>query len=335
MNRSLFLSRHAAIFVAVVGSFVAYVVLTGHELGRVTGKPLFQVVSGWATLAMMLAVMGYVLRKYSHKGRYSPEFRMKVDLATLERGDAAIAALRTRTAAMSKRDIEREAKRLLKETGVWKVNRVRVEKAPLGTGWNVQIVPREPLGRVAKWMHAHIYYGLSFATILWLHAGNPFGSSMGSLLAGLGYVTFISGVVGVFLWSTGPSRLTKAEFDLSVEEAFGLRETLEGKRITALKEFEGGDPGVRAGLQKVVDAKKGARGVAERTLGDLRARAPDRADEIRDAVTLILLEHRVRDELTKLLRVRMSFMSWRLLHVPVAAVLCGIVALHVLSVWRY
>ena len=75
--------------------------------------------------------------------------------------------------------------------------------------------------------------------------------------------------------------------------------------------------------------------VANSTLRTLSAQHPDRADELRDLMSLVFQEQAIRRELKKLRRVRMSFMSWKLVHVPIAIVLSGLVVVHVLSVWKY
>jgi hypothetical protein len=229
--------------------------------------------------------------------------------------------------------IEREARSILADEGCSKVNRAVVEAGRPGDApWTIRIVPTEPLGRVAKWMHVHLFYGLAFAALLGMHSGNPFGSGMGMLLAGLGYLVFATGLVGIVLWALGPRWLTRRERDLSIEEAFSLSESLERKRKAALKEL---DEQSRSDFQEVILSRGRNAMLAEQNLGRLIRRLPDSSSEYRDLMALVIQEQVVKTELGALRRVRMSFMAWKLVHIPAAVILIGLVVVHVVSVWKY
>ncbi len=97
MNRTLFQSKHMLLAIFLVLAFVGLYASMGASLGRGPGSArILLLATGWTSLLLMLVVMGYVLRKYAHRGRYSPEFRRKVDYANLERADNRIRRLRQR-----------------------------------------------------------------------------------------------------------------------------------------------------------------------------------------------------------------------------------------------
>ena len=57
-----------------------------------------------------------------------------------------------------------------------------VEGTEAGLPFDVEVENREPLGRVATWLHAHLYYGLAAGVLVWLHGGGSFESPMGATL---------------------------------------------------------------------------------------------------------------------------------------------------------
>ena len=70
-------------------------------------------------------------------------------------------------------------------------------------------------------------------------------------------------------------------------------------------------------------------------LQELTRLAPERKAEIQDVVALLAQERAVTNELRALQRVRASFMAWKLIHIPAALLLTGLVVVHVVSIWRY
>jgi len=337
MNATLFRSRHALVAVGLVTLFIAFAVAGGAPLGRAPGHDRWYLITtGWVTLAAMVIVMAYVLRKYAHRGGYSPEFRMRVDHADIERADARIQQLRQRISAgshASKKVVQAEADMILREEGVHKVNRALVTAGQSsGERFVVDVVPTEPLGRVAKWMHVHAYYGAAFGALLVLHSGVTPGSGFGWALAGLGYAVLLTGLVGIVLWAYGPSWLTARERDLSIEEANALSASLRRKRIAAIEALE---PPLRGPVEQLASAKQLEPGTVQPVLQQLARSAPDRADELQDLMALLAQERAVVGELRELRRVRASFMAWRYVHIPAAILLCAAVLVHILSVLRY
>lgn len=339
-NTTLFRSLHAAIALAVAASAVGVMLWKGALPGRGEGSDrFFLLMSGWVALGLFLVVMGYVLRKYAHKRGYSPEFRMRVPIEALERVERRLDGLRAKVLARTLTDrseVEAEARRVLEEEKVTRVLRIEVVE---GGGSGPPLVVRaqwtEPLGRVARWLHAHLYYGLAALVLVALHGGIDFVSPIGWLLALGTLVVILSGLWGIAAWAKGPTWLTKKERELgiSIEMAHGLAQSLERSRAAAL---ERADEGARAILLDVSRAGRDQASRAQLALEELeKGRDAEAVATIRDALVVIAQERRVKERLRELVSVRRRFMGWRIVHVPVAWFLSGIVLLHLLAVWRY
>lgn len=301
MNGALFRSRHVAIGSALALGLVVWAIIdrNGDVLG---GQPTrtFRFASGWAALVFMGIVMLYVLRKYAHRGGYSPEFLVRTDFAKIEvatRGLQRLEADRQGASAKELGRVRKEAAKIVRAAGGHRVMAARVEHDEAGA-LRVRIVPTEPLGRMARWMGAHVGYGVAFAGAVLVHAGVTSDSGLGGWLLGTSFVCVVTGILGSFLWAIGPRWLTEAERDLTIEEAYALDESLARKLRAAKKETDG----------PVSDA-------------DLRALTQQRA--------------LVKTELAALRRVRWKIMGWKLIHVPTALVLTALVALHVFVVLSY
>ena len=336
MNTSLFRSRHAFVAAALVLGLLLLAFGLGTPFGRSPrSERSFLLLTGIVALALLAVVFAYVLRKYAHRGGYSPEFRLRVDYAALERAEQRIRGLRQRVNAGhlgSARDIVAEGRSILRREGVHRVCDLEVEPGTAATDpFVLRVVPTEPLGRVARWMHAHAYYGAAFGLLVLMHGGFVPRSGFGWMLALSSYTVTATGLVGIVLWATGPRRLTKRERDLTLEEARALSRSLRAKRDAALEEFE---PEVRSGLSRLLEVPATPARVRE-ILALQVERFPDRRRELESWTALASQEATVRAEWNALRRVHGSFTSWKFLHVPSALFLAVLLLVHLLSVWRY
>lgn len=335
MNASLLRSWHA---VPALG--VALALLLWASIGAndgpfgLAGNRALQTTSGWIALALLAIAFGYVLRKYAHKRRYSPEFALRREFEAIERANERVIELlpRIKSGALAgKRDVQRAANRILREEGVHRVNRAIVTPGVAGgPRWQVRIAPTEPLGRTARWMHAHLYYGGAFGLVVAVHARDGVDSFIGAGLALAAALVWLTGAWGLYFWLFGPTLLTRAERDLSIEESYSLSESLERKLSSALAEV---DAERRAVLERFAAAHD-PRG-ADAALTALDQLAPGDAARHRDLVTLVVQRGRVADEYRRLARVRSRIMSWKLVHVPAAVALAAFALLHAAIVLRY
>jgi hypothetical protein len=337
MNLSLFRSKHGPLAIVLVLAFAGFSIAASAPWGRqVSHHRGFLLATGWAALLSMVVVMAYVLRKYAHRGGYSPEFRRKVDYASLEGAENRIKRLRQQInagALPTAKEIESEAARILREEGVHKVNRALVKPGPPGGDpWIVRIVPTEPLGRVARWMHVHSAYGTAFGFFAIMHGGLSPQSPFGWTLLGLGLFVFVTGIIGIALWAVGPRWLTRREKDLSIEEATAFHASLGRKRSAALDSL---DAPVAHRMRSLQGKRPRSAEETETLIRELSEDAPDQVATLQDLAALIAQERVLASEVKGLRRVRATFTAWKLVHIPVAVVLVGLVAVHVVSIWKY
>ena len=334
MNRSLLSSVHGAIAGLVVAALCVAPLLLGVAIGRAPqGSRGYLLWSGWIALAFFLAAYAYVLRKYAHKLGYSPEFARQVPRTAMEVAEQRLGALRDRIAARTLTDraqILQQARAVLQETGCQRV--LRVALATDAAGGAILVAKRtEPLGRTARWMHAHVYYGLGAGVLTLVHGGGRFESPMGIALNGLTSIVVVTGVIGLFFWMWGPAWLSREERDLSIEEAFVLDRHYSRRLNEELQKLSTADAAVTARLT--------ARAAPPSDLASRLAAAlgggPEADRRAQDLLTLSGQRRRVRAELARLQRTKFAMNAWRLVHIPASIVLLGVIVAHVVSIWLY
>lgn len=309
MNLGLYRSRVAvaALLVAVV--FLGWRFLIGTEFGsrdRTNGALLLW--SGWLAVVCYAALALYAVRRAAHRLRLSPEFAWRAQLPALERAQSALTELQNRIVRQElsgRAAIRREAQGILSRCGVQRVLAVTIEPHPAAVGLSRLVVgPREPLGRLAAWLQAHIWLGIAAALLVWFHGGLRSASTMGLLLNVFSYAVISSGVIGAALWTFGPTWLTRQERELTVEKVHALRQHYPRK------------------IEAVVTALRSA---DEATAVSLR----------RDLATLTGQHELVLREARRLGVLREAMRVWRLVHVPCSILLLALVCIHVLAVWHY
>lgn len=329
MNTQLFKSRHAYVAGSLVLAFAAWSFMTGDWESERT----FRLGSGWMALVLFFLVLAYVLRKNVHKAGISPEFAMRVPLEKLEAAESRLSELRVSIAngkITDSREIMERGKAMLKREGVHRV--IKLQLLENAAGQKVlRAVPTDPLGRMARWMHAHLYYGLAAGLLVLLHSGGVPHSGLGYALSGLTLVVVLSGVGGIFLWAVMPKVLTKAERDLSIEKAHALLDSLDRKIELA---YESVDESTRAVCQ---DADKGGENFTQRIEAARKASPEDQEARRRaeDLMALLGQRRQVRGEWKTLMRIKQKMHIWRVVHLPAAVLLSVVILVHVVSVLWY
>ncbi len=258
MNLSLFKSIHGIMALVICIGCVAWLMIIGAEIGTRAGSdPGYVLWSGWIAAGLMLVAMLYCGRKYMHKLKYSPELKLKVPVASLEAADAGLNEIRRRIVRgdySSMAEVKQAAHRVIQEEGVSKVIAVHVRQGNDAEGepsFVIDVRPPEKYGRMTKWLHAHIYYGLASGVLVWLHGGFAMTHPMGIALNVLTIVVLVTGVIGLFLFAVGPSWLTRHEQDLNFEENFVLDASLRDKiraHLAELKKALSGETEIVAAL---------------------------------------------------------------------------------------
>lgn len=362
MNLAFLKSPHALVALASVGIFVGWHLLAPRAFGdRGDDNVVFLLATGWVAVAAYVVLALYAARRAAHRLRLSPEFGWQAQLPQLERAQSDLSELQNRVARReltAKAAVRRSAREILERHGVRRVLHVAVRPDRRGIGLlRVDVEPRNALGRLAAWLSAHVWYGVAAACIVWFHGGGRCGTTMGLWLNALSYFVIGSGVIGAFFWAFGPTWLTRAERELSIEKAFALREHFD-RKLRAAESAQQSLPSRRAEAEAAVAAAE--RELAEREAaaaasGDKQAKKAqkDAEKDLKKAsgeLTTLDKEqqslpgdldvlrgqrNRVAGELRRLERYRLLLRGWRLLHVPASVLLLALVAVHVVSIWYY
>lgn len=337
MNRTLLLSVHGLIAAVFVAAIVAFAFVARALPPIPAGGRTFLVGSGWLALALFAAAYAYVLRKYAHKLGYSPEFRLKMPRAAVERAEGRIEEIRYAMALGTLKghvEILEKARRVLREEKCERILRASIDTRG---GQTALVISRtEPLARVARWMHAHVYYGFAAGIVALVHGGARFHSPMSIALDGLTVLVVVTGLAGLVFWLFGPSWLTRLEHDLTSEEVFVLARHYE-RRVAEVLAGVGAQDRALATLLR--DAPPGETAALTTrlaiALGPISAPDDDVEARARDILTLCGQRLRLRAELARLSRARFTMNAWRLVHIPASIVLLAAILVHVVSVWWY
>ncbi len=309
MNFGLYRSWVAFVALAIAASFLGWQFAVGEPFGsRNDANTTLLLTAGWLAVVAYVVLALYAVRRAAHRLRLSPEFAWKAQLPQLERAQSALTELQNRILRQEiagKVAIRREAQTILRKFGVQRVLAVAIEPHPAAVGMaRLAVGPRQPLGRLAVWLQAHIWLGIAAALLVWFHGGLRTASTMGLLLNGLSYTVISTGLVGAVLWTFGPTWLTRAERELTVEKVHALQQYYPRKVQAVAEAIRSADEATAAGLR-------------------------------RDLATLTGQQELVQREARRLAVWRESMRFWRLLHVPCSILLLALVSVHVLAIWYY
>lgn len=310
MNGGIWRSWFAAPAIGAAVVLLAWHWLGDHAFGsRDSRDGAFLLSTGWLAVACFLALALYAARRAAHRLRLSPEFTWKAALPALERAHSDLGELQNRIVRRElggRAAAVAEARSILHRHGVQRVLRVAIEPDAAAIGLlRVRVEPKQPIGPLAAWLQAHVWLGLLAALLVLCHGGLRTGSTMGLLLNTLSFAVIATGALGGLLWTFGPTWLTRAEREMSIEKAFALRDHYARKVAEAAKELR----------ESTTTAASSA----------LRA----------DLSVLTGQQELALAELRRLSLFRELLRAWRLVHVPCSILLLALVCVHVLGVLRY
>lgn len=363
MNLGFFRSWHALVAIVAVAAFIGWHFAAPMPFGdRADDNVLFLLTTGWVAVVAYLVLALYAARRAAHRLRLSPEFGWAAKLPQLEQAQTQLTELQNRVSRREiagKSTVKKAAQGILAATGVQRVLAIEVQSDSRAIGLlRIDVQPRNALGRLASWLSAHVWYGIAAALIVWMHGGGRCGSTMGLLLNALSYFVIGSGLLGAIFWAFGPTWLTRAERELSIEKAFALRDHFQRKvlaaqtaqnsapdrRQTAMAEVGELEKRVATAKQAAAassDDKKLKKAVKDADKDRKKAEAAVKAidKEVASLPTELAIlkgqSDRVRKEATRLNRYRTLLRGWRILHVPCSVLLLALVAVHVISIYYY
>jgi hypothetical protein len=295
--------------------------------------------SGNVVLALFLATMAFVLRKWSIKLSYFRDFGR----APAERADACWAAVQELNAKIRKgafasdAEIRAAADATLARFGVGKIQRAElrsIEVAGRRVAF-VQLVKREPFGRLEPWLEMHMGVGVVACVAVLLHADFALRHPIGWALFALSMIVLVTGLVGAALYRVVPEKLAKADAGIPYEEAGVARENyqrcLEGVIATL-------DEKVRPEFAPLLAPAATQEQFAERAASVLRnvtASHPAVAEVARDLVVMAGSRDHLLWSTAQARRYDFWLRLWRWVHAPVSALLFFVIALHVWVVLWY
>ncbi|MAG57037.1 MAG: hypothetical protein CMJ83_12145 [Planctomycetes bacterium] len=336
MNLTLFQSRWALFGFLVSGGFIGWMYAIEAVPGAREGSDVdVLLASGWTTFGFMILVCVYSLRKFVHRLGISPEFKMKVPIEDLEEAEQRMNEVRQQIllgVLANSGEIRAAAQKILDALGVNKVCRAVVDESTgPGPRFDIRVEPTMPLGRMARWLHFHVYVGLASGVLLWVHGGLSMESPMGTILNGLSVIVIVTGVVGTLLFAVGPRWMTRAEKDMNYEEAFVLDRSLADKIRGAYKALS---------PEQIQHFRSAGRtvstAVVERTaLMQIVETEPGSRKELEDIMVLVSQRKRIHGDLRSAARIKFIINIWRAVHVPGSIVLLGFSMVHVFSVLWY
>jgi len=301
--------------------------------------------SGNAVLVLFVATMAFVARKWSVKLAFFRDFGR----APAERADACWAAVQELNAKIKQgafagdAEIRAAADATLAKFGVEKIQRAELRAIDVGGRrvQFVQLVKKEPFGRLEPWLEMHMGVGVAACAAVLLHADFALRHPIGWGLFALSMIVLATGLAGAALYRVVPERLAKVDAGIPYEEAGVAREScqtcLEGM-IAAL------DEPTRATFAPLLVPASSPQALAARSTSVLAAAAqnsastPDRekaAALARDLVVLAATRDTLHFSTAAARRCDFWLRLWRWIHAPISVALFFLIALHVWVVLWY
>jgi hypothetical protein len=307
--------------------------------GSPSAERTWQLWSGNVVLLLFLATMGFVLRKWSIKLAFFRDFGR----APADKADQCWSAVQELNAKIRKgafsgdAEIVAAAQQTLERFGVAKIQRAELRTLDVGGKrvTFVQLVKREPFGRLEPWLEMHMGVGVVACVGVLLHADFALRHAVGWTLFVLSMVVLVTGLVGAALYRLVPPSLAKADAGIPYEEAGVARENaqrcVEGVLATL-------DEGLRAELAPLAAPATSREEMSQRAstiLTKVAASHPASADVARDLVVMAGSRDELLWSTAAARRHDFHLRLWRWIHVPASVVLFFVIALHVLAVLWY
>jgi hypothetical protein len=295
--------------------------------------------SGNLMVLLFLVTFLFSLRKWSLKFPFFRNFG-RADPKKSDACWAEIQTLNNRVKAGAFADdgaILAEAKQLLARFRVDGALRAVLKEVPGGTGTirTVDLVKKEPFGRLEPWLEVHLGVGTAACIGVFLHADFALRNPVGWALLVLSVVVLVAGVVGAWFFRSLPPKMAAADPGIPFEEAGVargmLQECIEG--IAAKLPPEAAGP--LAALSTPAKTPEELLRRAEAILPDLTAKFPDRAALLRDLVVMAGTRDRLEWSTKRSRELEFQMRIWRWIHVPASIALVFVLGLHVVLILWY
>ena len=204
-----------------------------------------------------------------------------------------------------------------------------------GTPPAVDLVKKEPFGRLEPWLEVHLGVGTAACVAVLLHADLTLRHPVGWALLVLSVVVLGAGILGAIFFRVLPPKMAAADPGIPFEEAGVaqgmIRECIAG--IVAKLPPEAAGP--LAALSTEAKSPEDLLRRAEAILPELSAKFPDRAALLRDLVVMAGTRDRLEWSTRRSRNLEFWMRIWRWVHVPASIALVFVLGLHVVLVLWY
>lgn len=198
------------------------------------------------------------------------------------------------------------------------------------------------------WTSAHVYLGLSLIVIGTLHTGFQLGWNVHTLAWALMMIVIISGIYGIYAYSTLPQALSSNRDEMTETQMIDALRSLDRQLHDAAQPL---DPEAAALVQSSLEQDPFAGGILQRLgnrypgcatraaqaeLRRARAYQPRMGDDPLDKIdSLLQRKEATLGRLRKHLQIKGLLQVWLYIHVPMTFALLAALSAHIVSVFFY
>jgi hypothetical protein len=205
------------------------------------------------------------------------------------------------------------------------------------------------IGTLQGWTSAHVYLGLLVLLIIPLHAGFKFRLDFHTLAFVLLAAVVVSGIVGVVLYVSIPSRLTRHEAGLQADKVdreinrllADMRDLAKDKSDVFVRVYSdevAKTVGHKPRGWRLLVSGPGGDPVAKRAeeLARIVPQIPPKEHaEFQTLTKLMLQKSQLEANLLSQMRLRNALESWLYIHLPVSLAMLAAVVVHIVFVFYY
>lgn len=210
-------------------------------------------------------------------------------------------------------------------------------------------LPFLPLGNSASWLQVHVYAGLLAGFVFLVHLGGGWpGGGFEILLAATFATVFLSGVLGLVLTRTFPSRLATRGEEVIYERIPAMRQRIRDEVERMILEYSSRSDTSAVPdfyVQRLKPFFDHPRNVLyhllhsgrplNKLLLEIRSQQPYLNEPERELMQGIAERVRVKDDLDYQYALQAALKFWLFVHVPLTYGLLVFAGFHVLLVWRF
>jgi hypothetical protein len=306
---------------------------------REEGLRSWQLWTGNLLILLFAATLLFSVRKWSLR---LPFFR-DYGRAEPEKADACWSAIEGLNGRIRQGAFPDDASILAEARSV--LHRFRVDGAlrpvlrdaagPTGSVKSVDLVKKEPFGRLEPWLEMHLGVGTASCLAVLLHADLTLRHPVGWTLLVLSAIVLLAGIAGAWIFRALPVKMAAADPGIPFEEAGVARQMLQDCLAGILAKLPPELAGPLGGLLRPAADPAELRRRAEEILPPLTAQFPARASLLRDVVVMAGIRDRLEWSTRRSRRLETTMRVWRWVHVPASVALVFVLGLHVLLVIWY